>query len=194
MFGNTYPYQLEKHSEEICPATFMKEKTLIHTDPAEIHYIHMGLGNNMSLRKLVVEKVGYFKEWLGVGSIAEGGEESELIFRILLSNYTLMTDPKIVVYHNRWLTLKQENFLQARYTSGIMAFPSYYLFGNQKKYAYQFMKFRVTDQFIPMLKKIKYLTMELIQESFFLFLEIFHLLKGIGIGLFMAFRDLFFDS
>ncbi len=190
VFGNTIPFQPELHLQETCPATFITDKMSAFHDPSTIHYKSLGLGNNMSLRKSVIDHIGFFRNWLGVGTISRAGEESDLIFRILLKQYILMTNPKMLVYHNRWLKRKNENIQQSNYTLGLMSFFSYYfLLGNQRKYARAFMKTRFSERAIPLFKQIQFLTKELMKESVFLVLEILSIFKGICIGSAMAIQN-----
>ena len=60
------------------------------------------IGCNMSFRKLVIEKVGYFRSDVGrYGKILLGGEEPELSLRILnaIPNARIVYDPLAVVHH-----------------------------------------------------------------------------------------------
>jgi GT2 family glycosyltransferase len=185
VFGNIYPYRPKQHLHECCPATFTADKVRSFSDPGQLHYHTVGQGNNMSLRKSVIERVGGFKEWLGVGSIAQAGEESDLIFRILLDHHILMTNPKMIAFHDRWMTSEEENLLQTRYTCGLFAFFTYYLLSSHAHYAVQFIKARVSDRSVTMIKELKGPLRDIPKKLFFLFVEILGIMKGTSIGLFM---------
>lgn len=128
VFGNTLAHQSRQSNCLICPTTFQTDKIRFFSNPSIIHYQVLGIGNNMSLKKSIIVQVGMLKEWLGVGSIAKAGEESELVFRILKNNHILMTNPNMVVYHNRWLSTNDYGYQESAYTRGLFAFYSYYFF------------------------------------------------------------------
>lgn len=194
VFGNTYPYKPEKNLDKICPAIFQAKEVSIHEDPATAHFQKIGLGNNMSFRKSVILQVGLFKEWLGPGNFNQaGGEESELIFRILSANFKLMTNPEIVVYHDRWLTNANERFLQTRYTSGLMAFHTYYLFSHYAPYSRSLIKLLIIQIFTKTYKRIYLFFRNIFKELIFFLLEIFALIQGVGIGITMALSSKFFN-
>lgn len=119
VFGNTLPLEKTRKENLICPATFISKKILTTNDPHTIQHLTLGQGNNMAIRKEVFKKVGLFKTWLGVGSVCKAGEDTDMIFRLLKSNFQLANIPKIIVYHDRWLSYDEENILQASYTMGI---------------------------------------------------------------------------
>ncbi|MBN1262741.1 MAG: glycosyltransferase family 2 protein [Candidatus Pacebacteria bacterium] len=128
VFGQTLPYQPQKHPAQYCPATFIGLKTKFISRPDVVHYQELGQGNNMSFRQKVLAEVGGFKTWLGVGSVSlSGGEESEMIYRILKKGFRLAFEPGIKVFHNRWLSDRQRRLLEGRYACGLRAFQLYYL-------------------------------------------------------------------
>lgn len=185
IFGNVYPYKPKNHPTEICPATFKTKKMQTHTFE-KFHYYHVGLGNNMSIKKSILEKVGNFQEWLGPGAIATNGEESELIFKILKQGFILATNPKILVFHNRWLNYKQERLIQANYTQGFISFLAFYLLTKDQKHAWKFIKVKINERILPAFKTCFYSFKELFKESWLLFFEVLAVFKGISIGLIMA--------
>jgi glycosyltransferase involved in cell wall biosynthesis len=155
VFGNTYPYQINTRARETCPSTFEADKIMSFSYPNIIHYHCLGQGNNMSLRKSMITSTGAFKEWLGVGSVAQAGEESELIFRILKHHNTLMTNPNMIIYHNRWLSYTDERLLQSSYTRGLLAFYAYYFFTPDRKITWSMVGMRINERMLPAVKKIK---------------------------------------
>ena len=185
VFGNILPYQPGSNLGKICPATFTGKPSR-HNDIGILHYRDLGSGGNMALRKQVFGKVVSFREWLGVGSLSSAGEETEVIFRLLLNKFTLATNTKMIVYHNRWLSSKEERVLQSKYTCGIMAFCTFYLFSDHKSYIQKLIKIRINERIGPVLRKLKNLARELGKECVFLILELFAVLKGFVIGLVMS--------
>lgn len=157
VFGNTYAYKTTNTGKKICAATFKSDKKSFFSNPSIIHYQVLGQGNNMSLKKSVIVSVGMVKEWLGVGSLAKAGEESELIFRILKNKKILMTNPNMVVYHNRWLTYYNYQLLENSYTRGLFAFFAYYFFTSDGKITWRMMTQRVHKRLLPALKKFHHI-------------------------------------
>lgn len=188
VFGNTFPYQPQHHPDQFCPSTFKTAAFSLHTF-ADFHYYQVGLGNNMSLRRSVLKKVGNFKEWLGPGAIGENGEESEMVLRILSSGQTLATNPKMILFHNRWLDYEQERHLQAKYTLGFIAFLSYYLLTKNGLHALTFIKVKVQERLRPALGSIVGSIKTTTTETRFLLQEIGAILRGLTIGLMQAIRE-----
>jgi glycosyltransferase involved in cell wall biosynthesis len=58
------------------------------------------IGCNMSMRRAVVERVGFFDEHLGAGSSIPGGEDIDYIFRTYFANILIEYVPDMVVYHH----------------------------------------------------------------------------------------------
>lgn len=70
--------------------------------PERKSYVRNPIGCNMSFRKAVFEKVGYFRTDVGrFGKIPLAGEEPELSMRILntIPNAKIVYDPAAIVYH-----------------------------------------------------------------------------------------------
>lgn len=131
VLGQTLPYRKELHKNEICPAIFLNNKKKIISKPS-LHSKNIGFGNNMAFKKEVFIKIGGFKEWLGVGSIGLAGLDAEITLRTLIKHYKIMYNPKIKIYHNRWLT-KNEFYKQClSYTCGEVACYSYFSFQGKR--------------------------------------------------------------
>lgn len=58
-----------------------------------------GTGANMSFRRSLFEKTGYFDPALDVGTVTNGGGDLEMFFRVLKKGYTLVYEPRAVVRH-----------------------------------------------------------------------------------------------
>lgn len=128
VFGNVLAYQPQKNIGKICPTTFVAKKPRYISNRQIVHHKSLGLGCNMSIRSNVIKRIGNYKEWLGPGLLGiSGGEDSELIFRMLKNNYLLITNPNVFVYHNRWITHHQEQILYGKYTCGLSAVAFFYL-------------------------------------------------------------------
>jgi hypothetical protein len=154
-----------------------------------LHYIYLGQGNNMSIRKSVILKVGNFEEWLGPGSLGiVGGEDSDIIFRILKNKLPLMTNPKMIIYHNKWLTSWQERSLQCAYTYGLMAFLGYHLLTHGKTHPWKLVKLRISERLVLTIKQTFGFAKGLLKEVYFLFLEILAISSGLILGLGMSLK------
>ena len=122
VFGQTKPFEPDLHPNETCPCTFSKNinRFSITTRPGR-HWEQVGFSNNMAVKAEVFQKVNEFKEWLGPGSIGSNCEDGEFINRCLIEGYQVGYQPKMLVYHNKWLT-KEDTLKQAwSYTCGEMA-------------------------------------------------------------------------
>jgi len=57
------------------------------------------LGCNMSMRRSVVQQIGFFDESLGAGAAIRAGEDTDIIFRAYLSGIPIEYSPDVTVYH-----------------------------------------------------------------------------------------------
>jgi len=131
IFGKVLPYNSQSNKEKICPCIFLKKERKIITKPC-LHWKHIGFGNNMVFKRMIFDKLGSFKEWLGAGSIAKSTEDAEFALRCLIKGYRLFYDPKIIVYHNRWLTKEQYHKQSLSYSCGEVACYGYFCFQGLK--------------------------------------------------------------
>jgi len=184
VFGNTYSYEPEKHSKEFC-STFSVKNFKLHTF-SNLNYYNIGIGNNMSLRKSAIKQAGFFKEWLGVGSISQAGEENDIVFRILKENHTIATNPDMVVMHNKWLSYSQERIQEARYTSGFLTFLSFYMLSNDREHVWRFIKIKIQERIEPAFHACVNLSKQLMKEGYFFILEITSVINGLCLGLTIA--------
>lgn len=185
VFGNTYSYQPELHPLHVCPLTFITKKFSLHTF-STLHHYYVGLGNNMSLRKTVLNEVGGFQEWLGPGTMAGCGEESDIIFRILKQGYTIATDPHIIVFHDRWLSPNLARQLQAHYSRGFISFLSSYLFTNDHSHVWTFIRMRMNEKVFSAFQRCYYSPAEFFREYHFVLEETLAIVEGMSIGIVMA--------
>lgn len=193
VFGSTLPHQPLLHQDMFCPSTCLFNKSAIYTYK-NINYYELGLGNNMSIRKSVLLDIGGFKEWLGVGTFVNSGEESELIFRILRSGYVLVTNPKMIVFHNNWLTNKQIRLLELNNTRGFISFLSYYLFSSTWNHSVQFIHKKMRERTFPAFSNYYHMIKDqikiFIKETVLLFLEVVAVVVAIIIGVYMMAVDI----
>ena len=131
VFGKTSAYQPEKHKGLICYALTDNLPEIID-NPDIIFTRDLGKGNNMAWRKEALKKLGNFKTWLGPGAKTgtAGGEETEIVYRALLHGYKIGFNPKMIVYHNKWITKKESKKLSAKKSLGNIAFLVYYFLKN----------------------------------------------------------------
>jgi glycosyltransferase involved in cell wall biosynthesis len=115
-----------KNKGKICPCIFEKSQKLI-TKPC-FHAENIGYGNNMSFKKGVFAKVGAFNPYLGIGSLGQSAEDAEMFLRLLANGYKILHNPKMVVYHNRWLTKNEFMDQKLKYDCGELAVYGPYLF------------------------------------------------------------------
>lgn len=126
LFGKVFPYQKNRHKLEICPCTFNnKQKIIIKPTP---HWKNIGFGNNMAFKKEIFNKIGNFRGWLGPGSIGDNAEDAEFALRCLVKGYKLLSTPKVIVYHNKWLSGVQYKKQILSYVCGEMSCYGYFGF------------------------------------------------------------------
>jgi GT2 family glycosyltransferase len=192
VFGKTLPYEPRKHIGLICPCVFRKGKKNFITKPCR-HWINIGFGNNMAFRKEIFTSVGTFKNWLSVGSLGKSAEDAEFALRVLIKGYKLMYNPKMIVYHNKWLTPKQADKQNLSYICGEMACYNY--FASQ---GYNFATTVVVDNWKDTYLKIKkickrILTMKWNFVTFILLiqtiLQFFYRSRGFLIGKYYTLTD-----
>ncbi len=124
VFGRTEPY-IKEYKNKICPCTFQGKKMKIFDSPTK-HWESLGFGNNMSFRKKIFEKIGFFDPLLGLGSPGLSAEDAEFSLRILTNNYRLMYNPQVLVYHDRLVSYEEFTIISLSYSCGEMACYGYY--------------------------------------------------------------------
>lgn len=116
VFGQVFPFEPEKHRGKICPCTIGFEKKEIIHQPR--YHVTIGYGNNMAFRRQALDEIGPPKAWLGPGSVGGNAEDAELTLRAIASGKKVVRDPRLAVFHNRWLTEKEMRHQQRAYTRG----------------------------------------------------------------------------
>lgn len=91
-----------------------------------MHDKYIGFGNNMAVRKSVFDNLGGFRQWLGAGSVGKSAEDAEFAQRILIAGKTILYQPDIRIYHNKWLTSAAMKYQNLSYDCGEMACYGYF--------------------------------------------------------------------
>lgn len=66
------------------------------------HYALMaqqGSGANLAFRRCVFDQVGLFDPALGVGTLTNGGDDTEMLFRVMAEGYAMVYQPSALVRH-----------------------------------------------------------------------------------------------
>jgi GT2 family glycosyltransferase len=82
----------------------------------------------MVFRRQALEELGPPKLWLGPGSAGASADDAELVLRALLMGKTVLREPKLVVYHDRWLAPSAMKRQALIYTRGEAACYGYLAF------------------------------------------------------------------
>lgn len=129
VFGQTFPFQPEKNTQKSCPCTYSKKPNIqsIENSPVK-HWERVGYDNNAAARKELFDSIGFYKWWLGPGSLGKNAEDAEFILRTLISHHEIAYNPKMLVYHNRWLNTKEFEKAMNIYTIGELASYGFYAF------------------------------------------------------------------
>lgn len=184
VFGKTLPYLINEQASygKICPSQFLLNELKIHRWP-KFHFYEVGVGNDMSIKRDVMLAENGFLEWLGVGAIGEGAEEYELIYRLLKKKYLLVTNPKIIVFHNRWIKQDEDRKLQILYIKGIVSFLAYYILSENWFRSIKYILFKIYERLKLSLIRFLLVQSNFLQEGFFLLLELKAIYEGICLGL-----------
>lgn len=152
VFGKTLPYEPKKHHLFVCPATFTKFSETITSNPKDIYSLVLGQGNNVSYRQKIFQNLGNMNESFGPGARILTGEDCEFLYRALIKNYTIAYSPKILVYHNRWITTIQERELQIKYTLGTCASAAHNYIKSRDKRALFLLAYKIHENVISKIK------------------------------------------
>jgi len=195
VFGRTFPHKNKQSKNLICPATFDRSEPNTVSDRSVIHYWDLGQGNNMAFKReifFINNKFKFkFKEWLGPGSIGLNGEDSDLIYRILKKGISLHFNPKMIVFHDRWLMNFQELINQTKYSVGLFSFYFYYLEDDSSIMLF-FIKERIKQRISSRQRQIfhnNFLNSWALKQQLSIILEIIAMIRGLFIGRFFAFID-----
>lgn len=180
-----------------CPSVADFDKNYPISAENIIEYKFFGQGNNMSFRKTVFEKIGGFREWLGPGSVAGIAEDIEYLYRAVINGLIFVSEPSILLYHNRWLSEKESQELYLKYTSGLMALASYYLFYQRDKKMMRVINSKFQDRVISKIRQLirllvgrrKIKRSNTILEFRYVPWQIYAILKGLFWGFAYSLKD-----
>lgn len=82
----------------------------------------IGNGCNMAFRTAALRAIGPFDERLGPGARFRGGEEADMLYRLLRRGAPILYSPRPLVYHRQWRSAGQQLDLAYQYGVGIGAF------------------------------------------------------------------------
>lgn len=189
LFGQVLPYQPKRNKDKICPCIFMSTKNRLIKKPC-LHWQNIGFGNNMAFRRKIFAQVNGFKEWLGVGSIGKSAEDAEFALRCLLKGHQLLYNPKMVVYHNRWLSKGQYRQQCLSYSWGEVAAYGYFAFQGKK-----FAKKVVINNFKDSYYKVKKIVKKILLKGrgfktlWYALEELYFRLRGLLVGFYFSKKD-----
>ena len=190
LFGRILPYKPKLHQREICPCIFLSKQKKIIDKPC-VHWQNIGFGNNMAFKREIFGKVGVFKEWLGAGSLSKSAEDAEFSLRCLIKGYKLLYNPKMIVYHNRWLTEEEHRRQCLFYSCGEVACYGYFGFQGvelgkkvvRKNFKNSYEKFEKSLELIFSFNKYG------LRLFFHSLREFYFLIRGLAVGWYFSKKD-----
>lgn len=127
VYGQTKPYRSSLHKKEFCPSTFRKNPNVFSiTSQLGKHWLDVGFDNNAAIKNKVFQNIGPYKWWIGPGCLVPAAEDAEFILRSLIAGYKIAYNPKMLVYHDRFLTKKEFNKQIEVYTFGGLVVYGFY--------------------------------------------------------------------
>lgn len=131
VYGQTKPYLPEKNLGKFCPSTFSKKPNRFSvTSNLGKHWLEVGFDNNVLIKRAVFEKIGPYKWWMGPGCLVPAAEDAEFILRALIAGYKIAYNPRMLAYHDRFLTKDEfDRQLLAYNYGGLVAYGFYALQG-----------------------------------------------------------------
>lgn len=186
MYGQTRPYHPKEHKNEYCPSTFSKKPNVFSFSKGfGKHWEEVGYDNNVVIKKSVINNIGVYKWWLGPKSIIPSAEDAEFILRAQIAGYKIAYNPKMLVYHNKWMTKIEYDQLIRDYTLGGICAYAFYAFQGVtwcKSIMLDHINFYINEIKLNLKKAIKR------KSPFFKsFEEIMYLTSDLVRGLFVAF-------
>ena len=182
--GKTTPFLPTKPSDSHhCPCTFSKKNTS-PVNKVCVHWKKVGLGNNMVFFRYIFSELGNFKKWLGIGGVAQSGEDGEVILRCLIANKTFLYDEKLLIHHNKWLDKSQLRKQILKYNCGGIAIYGYYYFQGIDECQKEFIQNikNATRNLVRHIRDIKKQKTILIHYIYDLLKELFYIFNGIIIA------------
>lgn len=129
VFGQTKPYRAYLNKGKFCPSIFSKKPNSFSiTSKIGKHWLDVGFDNNVLIKKKVFNNIGGYKWWIGPGCLIPAAEDAEFILRALLANYKIAYNPKMIIYHDRFLTKKELDEQTEIYNYGGLVVYGFYAF------------------------------------------------------------------
>jgi GT2 family glycosyltransferase len=129
VYGQTKPYQPNKHKGQFCPSTFKKNPNIFSVaTKLDRHWVNVGFDNNVAMKRRIIDNIGGYKKWLGPNSIIPAAEDAEFILRAQIAGYKIAYNPKMIVYHNKWMSKHDHENLIEDYTLGGITAYAFYAF------------------------------------------------------------------
>jgi glycosyltransferase involved in cell wall biosynthesis len=105
----------EKRGLAVCPHVEPSEKIY---DPAVMDRPPEGwnwISCNLGLRKKVFERIGYYDEYLGPGSVFPAADDTDLLLRIEAAGIKMGSTPRLVVNHTYGYRYGYKSFMKHQY-------------------------------------------------------------------------------
>ena len=80
-----------------------------------------------SIKRELLDEIGFFNETLGPGTPARGGEDLDFLYRILKSGHNIVYDPRSIVFHVHRSTISEVYRKSYNYGIGVRSWMSKYL-------------------------------------------------------------------
>lgn len=129
VYGQTKPYKSLLNKGKFCPSTFNKKPNNFSiTSCLGKHWVDVGFDNNVVVKNKVFQNIGGYKWWIGPGCLIPAAEDAEFTLRALLAGYKIAYNPKMIVYHDRFLNKKDFQRQLEIYTFGGLVVYGFYAF------------------------------------------------------------------
>lgn len=128
VFGQVLPYRPQDNLGLQCPSIAnQKINKPIYLDLKTIKkWGWFSSSSNMALRKEIALKYP-FSLVLGPGALIRGSEDFELCYRLLRNQELILYDPRLIIYHHKWVTNIELGRVHAFNDLGFVMFHFYYL-------------------------------------------------------------------
>lgn len=134
----------------------------------------VGTGANFAVKRAWLERIGRYDERLGVGSPGGGGEDLELLHRLLVAGGTIRYEPAALIYHERQ-SRERRVATRMSYGRGMGSFCGLWL-RRRDPYALHLLWYWVRDRLIASLRAAGRVDWQALREEAFL-------LRGVASGL-----------